>query len=326
MLPPIASAAVAAFVVSLSGADAPARLYGIVTDIDGRQHEGYIRWDRNEASEDDFLDGVKEIPWEHLRLAEELDPEYAALMRSERSLEAFGVRITWDRDDDADPVLERAAIRFAHIHSIEVVDRRRVMVMLRDGSTTELWSGSSDIGPGLRGVIVEGRDGEVELSWRQLRNVAFTEPPASAPPPESRRLHGTVTSADGSTWTGVVSWDRDEALASDVLDGEGVEDGIDHVIPMGEIAEIHRESRRSARVVLRDGSVLVLRGTNDVDRDNRGIEVSGGAVPGRVVLDWDGFASVRFHEPLTSGAPVGRSLRVAGDDRFDGCIAGHGTA
>ena len=46
-------------------------------------------------------------------------------------------------------------------------------------------------------------------------------------------------------------------------------------------------------MLLRSGDQLLLRGTNDVDRDNRGIEISDVAF-GRVTVPWEEFMSISF--------------------------------
>jgi hypothetical protein len=98
----------------------------------------------------------------------------------------------------------------------------------------------------------------------------------------------------------------DEILGSDVLDG--VEDGHDREIPFDRIAAIERAGSSAARVVLQDGEELTLRGTNDVDDDNRGIAVSDPEL-GQVTVGWDEFDGLRFF-PAPSGA--------GGYDDFDG--------
>ena len=52
--------------------------------------------------------------------------------------------------------------------------------------------------------------------------------------------------------------------------------------------------------MLRNGKELTLRGTNDVDDDNRGIAISDPTM-GQVVVDWGEFESITFHEPTASG-------------------------
>jgi len=270
------------------------RLYGRVTTAGGEVLQGFLRWD-NQVGWSDFLEGTKEIPWEHRREREELDPAYGRAMRRERSLEAFGVRITWDRDDTADPLTVSSAVRFAHIASIVVLDNRRVRLTLRDGEEVVLEAATSHLGGTLRGLVVDDPSrGEIALRRRDLDRIDFLPAPAGERPLD-RRLHGTVVTKEGVELTGFVAWDRDEAFASDVLDGDAVDDGATYEIAFAEIAAIEWVSARSARVVLRDGSEVVLRGTNDVDRDNRGIEIADPAF-GRAVVSWEAFDAVTFHE------------------------------
>ena len=67
------------------------RIYGRITTVDGGKLEGYIRWDKNEASWVDILNGSKEIPREYRREAERRT-RYRD--RGERdSFRVFGFRI-----------------------------------------------------------------------------------------------------------------------------------------------------------------------------------------------------------------------------------------
>ena len=288
------AALLALTLVANPGAD-PERLYGRVFTADGRVLEGYLRWDRNEVSWTDFLDGAKEIPAEFLRQAESLDPEYAELRRRQRSIEAFGVRITWDEDDDADPFTSKAAIRFGYVASLVALEDHRLLLLLKSGEEIYFRGASTDFGSYMRQLVIEdAQGGETSLRWRQLDRVDFMRAPTDVPAPASRRIHGTVRTWGGLELTGDIAWDRDEVLTSDVLDGRS--EGEDYEIPFEEIAGIEWESSRSARVLLRTGEALVLRGTNDVDRNNRGIEILDAAL-GRAIVPWSEFQSITFHPP-----------------------------
>lgn len=274
------------------------RLYGRVLTAEGERLEGWLRWDRNETHAADMLDGQKEIPWAYEAEAERLDEELRRRRRLERSINLPGLRITWD-EDDGDLRTTSAAIRFGHLRSLEVVEERRVRLTLTSGDEVELVSGSTDIGPRHRGLVVEAREGdEVELRWRDLRRVDFLRAPAGMPAPRADRLHGTVRTREGVELTGWIAWDTDEALTTDVLDGR--EGGRRVEIELGTVAAIAREGRGGARVTLRSGEERVLRGTNDVNASNGGIEVSDAGL-GRAVVSWEDFVSVRFHPPEGGG-------------------------
>ena len=334
------------------------RLYGRVFTDDGQVLEGYLRWDRNEGSWADMLDGAKELPWAHLREAERLDEDYARERARERSITVGGVRISWDEDPQDEMQTSPSGVRFGHLRSLVVVDDARARLRLKSGREVDLVREGTDLGRGFRGLVVEiaGWDGPgtggmagggparggsaagesvtgqsragasagtgpvgdepvadepVELRWRDLDRIELMAPPVGVAPPASHRLHGTLRTRGGRELSGFVAWDLDEILTSDVLDGEAA--GEDHSIPFERIAAIERESRSSARVILTDGRELVLRNSNDVNEQNRGIEVADPGF-GRAVVDWDGFEAVRFQRAAGSLAPYdaydgGRELR-----------------
>lgn len=276
------------------------RLYGRVHTPSGEVVEGYLRWDRNESSWDDYLDGMKELPLEHLREAERLDPEYAEEQRLRRSIVAFGMRLTWDEDDQADPPTTPSAIRFGHLASLTVRDARSATLRLVSGEEVILHAGSSDLGRSMRDLVVYVPDGPKRtFDWSDIEEVEFLRAPAGTPPPVDDRLTGTLTTRSGTEFEGPIVWDQDEIFPTDILDGE--ENGIDREIPFSDIRAIAWDSERSARVSLTNGEVVVLRGTNDVDRSNRGIEVVDPGF-GRVVAYWAEFDSLRFHPVSTETA------------------------
>lgn len=278
------------------GAD---RLYGRVTTVDGDVVEGFLRWDRNESAPADFLDARREIPGELVHEAQRLDPDFAREQREARSLEAFGMRLTWDEDDLAEPPSFAVALRFSHIASLTVLDDRSASVELVDGTEVHLRGTSTDLGRSLRELVVE-RPGRPERTyrWRELERVEFLPVPTDAGEPEGTRIRGTVTTWSGLELTGTIAWDRDESLTTDILDGRA--DGEDVEIPFTDIAGIEWESDRASNVRLWSGEVLEVRGSNDVNRDNRGVEVADPAF-GRAIVDWEDFKEVRFEAPQSSG-------------------------
>jgi hypothetical protein len=235
------------------------RLYGTVTTVYGSEFTGYIRWDRNEGSWTDLLDATK------------------PRARGGSSI---------------------SGIRFGHVDRIDVLGRNSAMFTLKSGDQVELMGNASDLGTGLRALIVdEGYGRTAEFDWRDLETVDFT-PPGSTPPSESR-LFGTLTTRNGLEFTGYVTWDVDEIYSDDILDGNV--DGRRARIPFGEIASIERESSWGSRVTLHDGQVMILEGTNDVDASIGGISISDAAL-GQIKMGWDEFDNVRFHGTVDESA------------------------
>ena len=286
--------ALAAFVAApaLSNAqDAdPSRLYGRVVTTDGSTYEGFIRWDENEGGWFDILSLSKRIPERNRRDAERLgwEPE-----RRENRIEIFGIGISWDGDEAEIGSSAQSGIRFGHVSTLEPVGSGDVRLVLKSGEEV-VFDGGGDVGSSMDGIVVEDpRGGQVELDWRDIDVIDFLGGPATA----SRwgeRLYGTLETRDGDRFTGYITWDMDEIFTSDILDGE--EDGRDYEIPFGQIRSIERYSSSAARVTLRDGGERVLRGSNDVDDDNRDIMVADPAL-GEVRVEWDELERVDFDSP-----------------------------
>ncbi len=276
------------------------RIWGQVETAAGRMYEGFIRWDRNEGSWVDLLNGSKETPRENQEIWKELaDAEHE---RRDRTIEFLGISISWDDRDF--PGTAESGIRFGHIERLIVLDDDAVELELKSGERVEFEGGSTDLGREIRELIIDDpREGQIELEWRDLDQIRFRPAPASGRP-EGIRLYGTVEDRWGGQHTGYISWDLDEIFTSDILDGE--EEGRDREIPFSRIAGIERDLGRS-RVIFKDGEEMVLSGSNDVDDGNRGVQISDPEL-GMVEVEWDEFESVRFFEP-------GREV---GYEAFDG--------
>lgn len=275
------------------------RIHGRVTTVDGAVVEGYLRWDRNEGSWADLLDGYRRLPEEN-----RLEAERLGAGDRERSVELFGVRVSWEEEADW-PETAESGVRFGHIRRLRVLGEDEALVELKSGERVELSGGSTDLGSGLRGLEVDdGAGGRVELSWEDLQAVELGAPPPGRAP-SAGRLHGTLEDRHGRRYTGYVAWNLDEILTSDVLDGE--EEGVAREIPFGDVVTIRREGRRASRVSLRDGRELILRGSDDVGDGNRGIQVSDPAL-GQIQVGWSRFEALRLHPPA----------RIAAFDDFDG--------
>jgi len=284
------------------------RIWGRVLTTDGDRYEGFIRWDRNEANWGDLFDGTRDIVWEDLDRWEDAIGERDD--ENDRSIEFMGIRVSWDDDDSAFPEDSNSAIRFGHIERLTVTGRQRALLRLRSGDDVEFSGGSTDIGPEIRELLVEDPDrGTVDLRWRELDEIEFSQAPASARA-EGHRLYGTVVDYLGNEYSGQISWDLDEVLDTDILDGD--EDRREREVPFGSIAAIERLGRRGSLVTLKSGQEMILSGTNDVDRGHRGVQISDPTF-GQIDIDWDEFDSIRFHEPVAarglSGYDGGHRLR-----------------
>ena len=284
------------------------RIWGRLYATTGDVHEGFIRWDRNEGSWVDVLDGTKEIPSENYMVWLEAKGADGPPLRF---IDLQGFRISWrEADPDFSPTTP-SEIRFGHLRSLRVMEDGGVELTLRSGELVELDDRSRNLGGSNRGIVVDvPRRSEVDLDWDDLERIEFSAVPSGVRA-RAHRLYGTLEDVQGNRFTGYVSWDLDEIMESDVLDGEEREGGRNREIRFGEITSIERIeiTRRGglARVVLVDGDELDLTGDRDVDRRNRGNQISDPGL-GFVEVEWEEFRILRFHE----------ADEVVGYDAFDG--------
>ena len=154
------------------------RIWGEVHTTTGDVHEGFIRWDRNEGSWVDILDGSKEIPEEnYFAWLESIGDDGPPV----RTIDVTGYRISWQEDDPDFPFAAASGMRFGHLASLRVVGRDRVELTLRSGELVELEGGSTDMGPSMRELVVDipGRR-TVDLDWSELDRAVFSAAPSGA--------------------------------------------------------------------------------------------------------------------------------------------------
>jgi len=288
-------------------AGAGGEIHGTIHAAGDRTYTGPIRWDKNEAFWDGTLDAQKSEVVE-----EKVDGGF--------QLNVFGWKIG---GGPTTRTIGSLAIPFGHLASVQRLPDGRATLVLKNGyQFTVRCTSSTDLGSGLRELIIEDAEkGPVELTWGSLLEVDFSQGPG--PGKDAERLYGTVV-VGADSLTGFLVWDRDETLAGDILDGE--EAGHEREVPFREIQRIERLDR-GARVVLKDGREMVLRGSNDVDRGHRGIRVFLPRI-GRADIDWDDVESVAFGAPPPSrkyddfdgGRRLRGTVRTASGDAHGGEI------
>ena len=274
----------------LAQANDPGRLYGRVVTMDGTEFEGFIRWDNNEGHWTDQLDASKRLPRRFMREAERLSGER---YERERPVRVLGIRVGSERESRWSNSAS-ATIRFGHIRQIQVLDDTHGLLVLKSGEEQELSRSSSDLGRSLDLVVEEVGGGQAELGWDDIDFIEFMPAPA-VESPFGARLYGTLTTRGGDEFSGWITWDRDEIFGVDELDGRA-SSRRSRSVPFSNITAIERESSSRARVSLADGREITMSGTNDVNRENRGIFISDPGL-GRVEVKWDEFRDVQFHEP-----------------------------
>ncbi len=280
------------FGTALSAEDANrSLLYGKIYLTDGEVLEGFIRWDKNETSWCDILDGNKDLERTRSREYREQKERTGG-----KRIEIFGLTI-YSEDDNVFINYSNEAqsgIRMGHIRTLKPVGNNEVLLELKSGLEVELTGGSGDIGTDNREILVDDNDeGMIELEWDNIDRIEFKETP-SMDQTFGKKLYGTVFTRRGEEFSGFICWDKDEAFTKDILDGR--EDHRKRKIEFGQIESIERITSRAALVVLKNGSRVRLEDSNDIDSGNRGIVISDPNL-GAITVDWDEFDMIEFKEP-----------------------------
>ena len=271
-------------------------LYGRVNTSGGATYEGRLRWGGDEeAFWGDYFNGFKdENPWV-------ADVPFERLKQS-RPIKIFGVEIA--RRERRIPLGRPFMARFGDITRI-VPSGREIRVTLKSGTAFVLDRfASDDLADGVR--VWDGRHGVVDLDERRIRTIELLPTGALGAAPD--RLHGTVRTGEGD-FTGFLQWDREKCVGTDELKGRTADGELSPRFDA--IRSIARNSPDSSLVTLLDGRELVLSGTREVGRGNRGIYVDDRRY-GRVLVSWDAFERVDFSPggggPAYDDFPPGRPL------------------
>ncbi len=283
-----------AFVLQVSAQD-EGFIYGRITTEDGDVYEGPIRWGKEEVYWTDMFNASKKenknLDYLSNRELDELEDRYYD--RNNNLVSRF-ISIEWN-DNDRQFVHEFST-EFGNIKALRLRSSNRVEVTLKNGEEIDVdGSGYNDIGAKLR--VIDRELGTIRISWSNIDMVEFLPTPSNLEERFGKPLYGTVV-CDLGEFTGYIQWDHDERVGTDILDGE--EDGDDYEIAFSKIASIEKDGFSSSIVTLKSGRELDLRGTNDVDDDNKGIIVTVKGL-GRVDIDWDEFEEVTFKEAPGSG-------------------------
>jgi hypothetical protein len=320
------------------GAQAPtelegqARLWGRVTTVQGKVHEGFILWDMDKASWVDLLRGSKSLDWHP---AEDWSPDGGPdPVPEDRVIEYGGYRITWDDRETEVGTATESGVRFGHIQRIRVLGGDSVAVELLSGVTVELFErdvashsepgirmilpgGSTDLGHDMREFLVEVSEGKtVPLAWEDLAEVEFGSAPGEVLPTSSR-LYGTVEDRSGRRFCGFLSWDGRHAFFTDSLVGVEI-GGRSLELSFREIESIEWTAH-GIRMTPKDTGTLLLLAAGDMDPRTR-IQVSDPGL-GQVTVGLGGVRSVRIH-PFGPGVP---GWEAATRQRFDGGASLKGT-
>ena len=243
------------------------RIFGEVETRRGEKYTGWIQFmgSGKPAVWDDLFNGTREL-------------RYYSKDRYDRRSRKYENVIT--------------RVKFGYINEIEFVYKNVALLKLKDGREMELEGSTADDNI----KIIDGSFGETEIKRANLRKIKFMPEPAGFEKdayPRALPLYGSVKTRFGETYTGYILWDTDESTFTDILDGKDA-DGVSRKIPMGKIKSIEPYWSDS-KVTLKNDRVIELGGSNDVNRENRGIIIR---MPDKfqIKISWRDFDKVTFLE------------------------------
>lgn len=256
-------------------------------------NEGEVEFDWKDMESIDFMQGGSDLK---SKFGERL---YGTL--TTRRDDKYTGWVCWDVDElltedvlDGKEKHRKRKIKFGKIQSIERNNSKSARVTLKNDDEM-LLRGTNDVDDSNRGIViyVEGF-GQVKVDWDEFDRLEFESPPSQVKYDEfdgGHRLEGIVYTEDGDQYGGWIRWDDDEEYTWEFLDGNFRH--VEYDIEFGNIKEIRRKGYRSSIVTLWDGHSFRLRGSNDVDEDNKGIliELDNGE---EVEIDWDEFERIEF--------------------------------
>lgn len=261
-------------------------IYGKVYTIGGDTYEGQIRWGTEEAFWFDFFNATKP---KNKYLGYLSRQEMDELERYNGNWAERWAERVFSFSERGSRFGHTFVCQFGDIKSLSVRGRNRVMLELRNGQEFKLNDGSNDVGARIR--VLDSELGEIAIRWDRLDKVEFMDTPKRLNARMGNPIYGTVYTREGEI-SGYIQWDHDERLGTDVLDGETRDDDLE--IPFRNIQSIEK-SGRGVELITKSGKELFLWGSNDVDRDNRGIIVNTPGT-GRVDIPWREFDKVVFKE------------------------------
>jgi hypothetical protein len=287
------------------------RLYGKLYTTDNEIFEGWIRWDKNEAYWDDLIDGTcEQKPKDQIKT--KTGKHYRSKERR-TTVSIFGLKF-----GDEGSVIDFSGsstcqIAFGNVRTLLNEGDGDGTMVLKTGEEI-VFSSSADLGSVREILLSDIKEGDIYFDWEDIEKIDFMREPKD-PDDGMERLYGRVSTRRAGEFEGWVEWDVDEVFNKDDLDGEE-EGGRTRKVAFDRIIAIERRSSSSASITLKDGKEMVLRNSNDVNSENRGIVVKS-AEFGRIKVSWDDFERVEF-------LPVPKDKLPKYQD-FDGGVSIKGT-
>jgi len=267
-------------------------LYGEVETVDGDTYKGPIRWGSDEVYWVEMFNATKTsndfMKFLSKKEVEELNKQQGG-GSSWLGIDLSAISIWEDRFSRTQHQLD---LQFGDIKTVEPSGKSRARITLKNGVIFEAGgSGYEDVGGSV--VIYDFELGEFAIRWERIKQVRFLPAPAGTKSGFGNPIYGVVNAGRKGTFKGIIRWDNDERFLDEILNGEDRDGKKD--IPFRSIKTITKKAN-GVDVILNSGRDFYLTGSNDVNRENRGVVVFDPEI-GRVLVPWRDFYDLEIVEP-----------------------------
>nr|WP_320118441.1 hypothetical protein [uncultured Marinifilum sp.] len=207
------------------------------------------------------------------------DPIYGKITSTIGEFEGF---IQWDHDERllSDKLDGRSKdgdvnIPFDRIKKIQKT-KYGSLISLSSGREFEL-KNSNDVTSQNRGIIVTiSGVGRIDFTWKHFLSLELLPIPKGkincySEFKKTERLYGKVTTTKNDVYEGVIVYDLDEAMDSEILNG--LNDNLEFSVPFKNIKKIEPKSYDYCLIELKTGENLYLGDQTDVSSTNAGVIV-----------------------------------------------------
>ncbi len=274
------------FILQNTSAQDEGYIYGRVTSMDGNEYLGHFRWGGEETFWTDIYNASKlnTKVFGHLIGQKKDEKENTGWLGIDWSLSGI-----WEDRNSYSHSIHEFSCEFGNIVSIKYRGGDRLHLALKNGAVLEVGgSGYNDVRASI--TIYDEEIGKVKIRGSEVRRVDFMKTPKKLEQKGGKPLYGYVITSDNDSIVGLIEWDHDEKLDTEILDGETGSQDLE--IPFGKISRVEPIRGRS-RVILRSGRAFLVHGSNDVNDGNRGIIVTVDGL-GHIDIPWSNVESVNF--------------------------------
>lgn len=269
--------AILAFAIEVSAQSPQGFIYAKIY-TEENTYTGPVRW------------GTEEMLWSDFFNAAKATDHYLKLVPEEKNDDSW-LNFDWTFNSiwENKVIAHQFTCRFGDLSGIRILDNQKAKLSFKNGAELIVdGQGYNDLGSRIH--VIDPELGMVSLDWHRISRIDFLPTPSRLETTFGLPLYGTVEGVRKENFTGLVIWDNDEHAGPDKLDGESNDGKLS--IKFADIHSIEKKGDGSL-VTLHSGREVFLTGSNDVNRENRGVMVITEDL-GTVKLSWKAFRKVIF--------------------------------